>query len=61
MKLDCPDCCAIGSVYWFVAVPAIWRCDACGVLLEPKEVQISNPLSQISQDFQAVCPIEALQ
>ncbi len=39
MKLNCPDCRAIAAVTWFIAFPEIWRCGACGTLLQPQEVQ----------------------
>lgn len=39
MKHNCPDCRAIASVYWFVSRPEIWKCDLCGTLLQPQELQ----------------------
>lgn len=38
-KHNCPDCGAIGSVFWFVSRPEIWKCDLCGTLLQPQELQ----------------------
>lgn len=39
MKHNCPDCGSIGSVFWFIAQPQIWKCDVCRTLLHPQEIR----------------------
>ncbi len=38
MRHDCPECKNWGSVYWFIALPSIWKCQQCDFLFEPREL-----------------------